>query len=580
MKYWFNLITQSQGKRLYIGIFWAFMTALSGIALLMLSGWFITATALTGLAISAGLVVIFDMYMPGSGIRFFALSRTVGRYVERLYNHDSILRLISTYRLTLFKSLSNLSNQQLRATSDSEWLGRLTADLDALDTILLSYLIPPIVAALSVVTLTFFLGLFWFDLAIYLGSILLLCLFASIRITVTRTKEYGSLTASLLNQSRSDVIEHLQGAYELQSNGLMQQHEQSVLDRLDEFYRAQAKLNSNLANIQWLLDCVLGLIMMSLIIAGLMAINAQLISGPVAIMIVMMFLGLSELLQAIPSQFSRWGATSFAANRLTHLVETTPPARSIMLEKIDSLEVTLYQNKKIALSQQQTLSFSLINHKLVNIQGRSGSGKSTVARLLTRAESLDSTEENVLYKNTEKKTGIRINGEFKLSDIDLENWYSHIAYLEQRNTLLAGTLGYNLTIGLSDDDLNASENNIWAVLKMVELFDWANDLPEGLNTWLGEAGSKVSGGQARRICLARLLLRNPQLVILDEPFNGIDNVMAARIWNNIEPWINSRMAILLTHERPDYLLQKSSAHESTDKDLFSVKEICFDVNQQ
>ena len=99
MKYWFNLIAQSQGKRLYIGIFWAFITALSGIALLMLSGWFITATALTGLAISAGLVVIFDMYMPGSGIRFFTLSRTVGRYVERLYNHDSIS--VSYTHLTL-----------------------------------------------------------------------------------------------------------------------------------------------------------------------------------------------------------------------------------------------------------------------------------------------------------------------------------------------------------------------------------------------------------------------------------------------------------------------------------------------
>lgn len=557
MKYWFNLIAQSQGKRLYIGIFWAFITALSGIALLMLSGWFITATALTGLAISAGLVVIFDMYMPGSGIRFFTLSRTVGRYVERLYNHDSILRLISTYRLTLFKSLSNLSNQQLRATSDSEWLGRLTADLDALDAILLSYIIPPIVATLSVVTLTFFLGFFWFDLAIYLGSILLLCLFASIRITVTRTKEYGSLTASLLNASRSDVIEHLQGAYELQSNGLMQQHEQSILKRLDEFYRAQAKLNSNLANIQWGLDCVLGFIMMSLIIAGLMAINAELISGPVAIMIVMMFLGLSELLQAIPSQFSRWGATSFAAKRLKQLVETTPPAQTAMITKIDSLAVSLYQNSKIAVSQQQTLSFSLTQHQLVNIQGRSGSGKSTIARLLTGAESLASKAENAIYNPTETTTDIRINGEFNLNDIDLENWYSHIGYLEQRNTLLAGTLGYNLTIGLSDDDLKASEHDIWAVLKMVELFDWANSLPEGLNTWLGEVGSKVSGGQARRICLARLLLRDPQLVILDEPFNGIDHVMAARIWNNIEPWISPRMTILLTHERPDYVLHKN-----------------------
>lgn len=563
MKYWFYLISKSQGKRLYIGIFWAFITALSGIALLMLSGWFITATALTGLAISAGLVVIFDMYMPGSGIRFFALSRTVGRYIERIYNHDSILRLISTYRLTLFKGLSSLSTQQLRATSDSEWLGRLTSDLDALDTILLSYIIPPIVTTLTVITLTFFLSFFWFDLAIYLGSIMLLCLLVSIRVTVGRTKQYGSLTASLLNDCRNDVIEHLQGAYELKSNGLMKQHEQHILHRLNDFYRAQSSLNSNVANIQWGLDCLLGLIMMALIWAGLMAVNAEIVSGSVAIMIVMMFLGLSELLQSTPSQFSRWGSTSFSANRLTQLNQATPLVQKATLKQIDSLDMTLYHNKKIALSQYQTLSFSLTKHQLLNIQGRSGSGKSTVARLLIGAENLESS--------TDKNNSITINGELTLNKICLENWYSHLAYLEQRNTLFAGTLGYNLTLGLP----KVSEKEVWEALTMVELFDWTNALPQGLNTWLGEAGSKVSGGQARRICLARLLLRNPQLVILDEPFNGIDDAMATRIWNNILPWLGDRMTIILTHERPEYLPPMS---EYSADDALSIQEICFDQN--
>ena len=148
MKYWFDLIIRSLGSRLYIGIFLAFISALSGVALLMLSGWFITATAITGIAVSAGVIVLFDMYMPGSGIRFFALSRTVGRYAERIYNHDSILRLISVYRLTLFQSLSTLPINQLRATNDSDRPGKLTADLDALDSVLLMYIIHPIFAGL------------------------------------------------------------------------------------------------------------------------------------------------------------------------------------------------------------------------------------------------------------------------------------------------------------------------------------------------------------------------------------------------------------------------------------------------
>jgi ATP-binding cassette subfamily C protein CydC len=109
--------------------------------------------------------------------------------------------------------------------------------------------------------------------------------------------------------------------------------------------------------------------------------------------------------------------------------------------------------------------------------------------------------------------------------------------------------GYNLALGLD----TVSETDIWSVLKIVELDEWANSLPKNLNSWLGETGGKVSGGQGRRICLARLLLRDPQLVILDEPFSSIDDNMAARIWHNMLPWITARIIVLLTHERPAYL---------------------------
>jgi ATP-binding cassette subfamily C protein CydC len=99
------------------------------------------------------------------------------------------------------------------------------------------------------------------------------------------------------------------------------------------------------------------------------------------------------------------------------------------------------------------------------------------------------------------------------------------------NSILAGTLGYNLALGLE----TAVEEDIWAVLSLVELDEWAKALLKRLHSWLGETGSKISGGQARRICLARLLLREPALVVLDEPFNGIDEEMAATIWANIQP---------------------------------------------
>lgn len=541
MKYWFDLIIKSQGSRLYIGIFWALISALSGVGLLMLSGWFITATAITGVAISAGIVLLFDMYMPGSGIRFFALSRTVGRYVERIYNHDSILRLISVFRLNLFKGLSSLPIEQLRATKDSEWLSRLTADLDALDSILLRYIVPSVVAVLLVVILTFFLAFIWFELAIYLGGFMFLCLVFFARMSIVRTQQYASLTSRLLNESRADTIEHLQGAFELQASGLMHHHEEKVVNRLDAFYQAQTALNSSVANIQLLLDLVLGLALLSLISLGLLALGSNLIEGPVAVMLVMMFVGASEVLQSVPSQFSAWGKTKFSAKRLKRLANSVEQEQGSILEHLYLIDVEVEGNAKVAISQKRTISFRLGKNQLLNIRGRSGTGKSTLANLLIGAEKVDEHNKVIINKNV------------MLSRISADHWYSHIAYLEQANSLLADTLGYNLALGLDD----ISEKDIWSTLKDVELDGWAKDLPHGLNSWLGETGGKVSGGQARRICLARLLLWNPELIILDEPFNGLDQEMAARIWKNIQPWINARMSILISHERPIYLSASS-----------------------
>jgi ATP-binding cassette subfamily C protein CydC len=567
VQYWFSLLVKSQSGRLYWGIFWAFFSALSAVALLALSGWFITATALTGVAIAAGIFVRFDMYLPGSGIRFFALSRTIGRYVERIYNHDTILRLISTFRLRLFKGLSSLPLSELRSTSDSEWLGKLTADLDSLDSILIRYTIPPIVAALLILTLTLFLSFIWLELALYLGGFLLLCTAVIMRLTISQTKALAESSSLLLSELRADIIEHLQGAFVLQSHGFMQRHETQILQRLDAFHNVEKSLNSTLANIQLLLDFVLGLVLTVLVIVGLYAVELKEISGPIAVMLAMLFMGVSEILQSIPTQFSTWGKTCFSANRLKTLVKQPSTDTDLGGLDIDTLSVSVSQHPKIPISLKKDLVFSIVNKQINLVYGRSGTGKSTLASLLVGAEEhkIQSAKQA-----TKQQTNIIINENINLRDVSSPKWHSHLGYLDQSNSILAGTLGYNLALGLP----NVSEDAVWQALKLVELQEWANNLPQGLNTWLGETGGKVSGGQARRICLCRLILRNPQLVILDEPFNGLDETMAARIWHNISPWLVSKMVVLLTHEKPSFL----DATLENEKSANSVgSEVCLDA---
>ncbi|MFT6895724.1 MAG: ATP-binding cassette subfamily C protein CydC [Paraglaciecola sp.] len=540
MRYWFNLLLNSQRKRVFIGIFWAFITAVSGVSLLVISGWFITATAITGVAISAGLVVMFNMYIPGGGIRFFALSRTVGRYVERIYNHDTILRLISVFRLSLFKDLSQLPVSQLRATSDSEWLSRLTADLDALDSLLLRFTIPPIVAVLLIFTVSLFVSFIWLEMALYLGVFLLFCTVVIIALTIRQTKDFAASSTHLLNECRADVIEHLQGAFELQAYQLMKHHERQLLSRLDWFNNLQKRLNTRIATMQLLLDALLGLGLIGLVITVLYFVNLGQIDGPVAVMLVLMFIGISEALQSLPSQFAAWGKTSYSAKRLSALVEHENQQTGSEITTIESISIELDHHPKVEKSHSKPLTLRLPKHELLLIKGRSGAGKSTLANLLVGIE--DNTDESF-------RSRITVNDETNIQDLLPVDWYACLGYLTQSNAILAGTLGYNLTLGLQ----NVAAEQIWPVLKMVELDDWATNLTQQLDTWLGETGGRISGGQARRIGLARLLLRNPQLVILDEPFNGLDSAMASRIWSNISQWLTLRTVIVLTHEQPSFL---------------------------
>ena len=536
MKFWFLLIFEKHIARVSIGIILTWLTMASGVALLMLSGWFITATTLTGIGITAGLIMTFDMYVPGSGIRFFALSRTISRYVERIYNHDTILRLIALFRVTLFGQLVSMPLSNLRLNSDSEWLGRLTADIDALDSILIRYIIPPIATLLLIITISLFLSTVWVEFALYAALFMLLTLSMTIQYTIRSTSSSGQRVNTLLNQLRVQVIDHLNGVIELQSFNVMERHQVNIDDTITQLTLAQSKLDTKTAQLQTWLEWLLQLNLFIVVICTLNAFESKIISGPEAVMIVMLFLGTNEIFQSLITQFSTWGKTHFAAHRLSTLQDPTTAIPNIHkeIDNVTSIDVKIIDQQNI---NDINISLSLKRGQCINVIGQSGSGKSSLADLLAGVVPIN------------EKSRYIINGSSSLEKDTHISWYQKIGYLEQSNTILAGSLGYNLTIGISE----VEEERVWKVLNQLELDQWANGLPEGLNTWLGESGYRLSGGQARRICLARILLRNPQMIVLDEPFNGLDDNMAARIWRQITPWLSSKIVVLLTHEKAEYI---------------------------
>ncbi|HCO01317.1 MAG TPA: ATP-binding protein, partial [Methylophaga sp.] len=269
LKFWLIKVLQNQKKRLIISLLLALLTAISAMGLLALSGWLITATAITGLAITAGTAVLLDIYRPGGGIRFFALSRTVGRYFERLHSHDMVLRVIAGFRLTLFTGLMDLPVQQLRNTQDGEWLSRLTADLDNLDSLLLKLLLPPMVVLSSVLLLAVFISFFWFTLGVTFGIITLLLGSIYFSFFTRKTSQISSDYARQINQARSQTIEHLQGQLELQAAHLQQADQARLVSSLSEIGKSQLKLNRHIANAQLIVNICHGLLVIAVAIAAL-----------------------------------------------------------------------------------------------------------------------------------------------------------------------------------------------------------------------------------------------------------------------------------------------------------------------
>ena len=509
------------------------LTAVASFGLLALSGWFITATGLTGLALAAGAAMTLDIYRPGAGIRFFAVSRAVARYGERLVNHEAVFRILADLRLWFFRALLPMRRGALGRFRDGELLNRITADIDTLDHLYLRVLGPSATAALGLALGLGFIA--WLAPALALASALIL-IPAAVAIPWLTHRTAGSLAtrgAARASALREQAIGDLQALAELQAYGAAAARLRLLERRDAEYLAGERRLlrHRGLADAAMMLASLLAL--WSALALGARAVGDG-FSGPVMVGVVLGLLAIGEVLTPLPLAYQMLGRVGWAAARLrgvtrgdgAEAVGDAPPPPGTTL-RFDNVSFRHRPGQEPCLER---LDLTLQPGERVGILGPSGTGKSTLLHL-------------ALADLRPGAGAVSLDG-VPLERIDPDLLQGRFALLEQRATLFAASIATNLRLGCTDAD----EGRLHEALEAVDLGGMVRSMPQGLDTWLGEGGAGLSGGQARRLALARTLLKPAAIVLLDEPTEGLDTETEQRVLGGIHWLLGGRSLIVIGHD--------------------------------
>ena len=507
------------------------LSLIAGTALLGLSGWFITASALTGL----GLIPALDIFTPGAGIRLAAVVRTVSRYLERLITHEATFRLLTDLRGRVFNRLLRLDEFQLRGLRRGDTLNRLTTDVDTLDHLFIGVAGPTAAALMVTVAVA---GLFAILLDAWTALVVLGLLVLNPALAEHSRRQGRQASHELvetLPALRREASESLESLADLVAYDRVPEQRQRLLTLSARAIQLQEKLARLDALSQGLVTMSGFLAVWIILLLGIGLFQNEVISGPVLGLGVLTTLGLGEAWQTLPAAWRKLEQCRGAHDRITSLTAQGPAlATDAQPQPASGKELAV---EEVRFRYRPGLPWVLDDFNLtvgdgerIALIGPSGCGKTTLAQLIMRQ--LDPNEGRVLLGGTD------------LRRLDPASLRRHIGLLSQRPMLFHDTVARNLRLARPE----ASDDELGRALAIAGLATFMDGLDDGLETWINEAGGNVSGGEARRLALARLILTDCPVVILDEPTTGLDRETALGLAGTLDQWLGSRTTIMITHD--------------------------------
>jgi ATP-binding cassette subfamily C protein CydC len=517
---------------LLLGILLSFATLLANVALMALSGWFISAMAIAGAAGAS-----MNYFTPAALIRAAAIVRTAGRYAERLVTHETTFRLLAELRVWFYRRLEPLAPAVLDTHRGGDLLSRIRADIDTLDTVYLRLLVPAAVALMAGGIFTAVLWHYRPVLALVEGSLLLVAGVCLPWVVNRLGGDAGRRKVEVSAQLRAALVTDVQGMGELLVYGAAQTHASRIQSLSQELARRQLTLSGLNGLSQGALGLCANLAMWAMLVLAVPLVAAHDLAPAALAMLALLALASFEAVMPLPLAVQMLGESLAAARRIFGLADSRLP----VIEPPNPLPIpqalTLqFRNVNFRYRPDspyalQDISLTLAPGRRLAVTGATGSGKSTLAGLLLRFRDPDSGELLLNGLSLQRYSGEALRGQ--------------IAALTQQTHLFNTSIRDNLLLACPQADQQAIEQACKAAL----IHDFIIAQPEGYDTHTGETGVRLSGGQARRVAVARVLLKHAPLLVLDEPTEGIDPETACQIMANIinHVTVKQQTLMLITH---------------------------------
>jgi len=514
-----------------LGALLSLITLLANIGLLAVSGWFIASMALAGISGAA-----INYFTPAALIRALAIVRTVGRYAERLVSHNATLALLSELRGWFYQRLEPLAPARLQQYHSGDLFSRIRADIDTLDHFYLRVLTPFSVALLALLIVFTVLWFYHWQLA---SLALLLWLSVGLLLPWWLYRRAQPLAQQQVQEAarlRRLLLESLQGMAEL-----------SLFNRSAERRAKVEQSSAELNRIQLRQARLTAWSKSGLLLAANLALwgalwlliplrQSELIEAAEFPMLLLLLLASFEAVMPLPVAMQALAESLAAARRLFEIVDAQPQVAegergeqelsAAPRLRVEKLRMAYAPDARPVLAE---LSFSLQRGESLVLLGESGAGKSSLI--------------NVLLRFWEYQGGsVSLDG-IELKQLPAEQVREQFAVVSQRSHLFNASVRQNLLLANPE----ASEAELIEVCRQTQIDEVIQALPEGYDTLLGEAAVRLSGGEARRLVIARALLKPAPFLILDEPTEGLDGETEQQLMQTLLPLFKQRGVILITH---------------------------------